>query len=127
MSFAGSGTVENFGTISGVRSGGEGVHFAGGTITNGGPTSTDAVLQGHFIGAYLTGTGRITNYGKLTGGGVGALFQAGGTLVNGSAADKTALVGNGLDGIDFSGPAAGTVTNFGTIRGGIVGNILRGR
>lgn len=114
----GSGVITNFATITGTGANGEALHFLkGSTVVNGAATSTKALLQGDFAGVYLTGSGNITNFGKIEGGGVGIVLLAGGTVINGSSADNTALIGTGIDGIDVSGSAATTVTNFGTIKG----------
>lgn len=109
------GSIANFGTVTGTGPGGEAIYLGAGTILNGGTASTAALLHGDFVGAYLAGGGRITNFGEIEGG-VGVLLRSGGTVVNGSGADPTALIGNALDGIDVAGASA-TITNFGTIEG----------
>jgi Ca2+-binding RTX toxin-like protein len=114
---AAGSVVTNFGTITGIGSGGEALDLRGGTVVNGAANSTAALLQGEFVGVYLTGAGGVTNYGQITGGGVSMLLTGGGTILNGSSSDQTALIGNGIDGIDVSGATAVTVTNFGTIEG----------
>ena len=109
--------VTNFATITGIGTGGEALRLRGGTIVNGAATSTAALLQGGFVGVYLSGAGEVTNFGQIEGGGVGILLTAGGAVVNGSSSDKTALIGNGIDGVDVSGAGAATITNYGTIEG----------
>jgi hypothetical protein len=100
-----SGSVTNFGTSVGV------FMFSSGEITNGAPTSTNALFK-HRID--IKGFGSVSNFGTIMGGAYDGVHvgQSGG-VTNGSSTTTGALIkgGNGV------GVATGTleVTNFGTI------------
>ena len=83
----GVGSVANYGTITGM--GVSGVYLAlGGTVTNGAPFDTTALVTGLTIGVFVAGSGALFNYGTVsaTGGAgqaiTGAVFTAGGTIEN---------------------------------------------
>jgi len=99
---------------------------AGGTVTNGSISDTTAHIQD---GVRVSGgTGTVRNYGTIVSitqkagtyyrsshfVGYGVDLTGGGSLVNGSAKDSTALIRGGTTGVAAAGGAT-TVTNFGTI------------
>ena len=109
-------TVANFGTIQGTA--GYGVRLsANGNVTNGSAADTTALLEGS-AGIVGNQPATITNFGTIRGSaGYGVLLErvrgirkAQSIVVNGSAADTSALIEGG---VGMRGPAA--VTNFGTI------------
>ncbi len=122
----GVGNVTNFGTIKGgasyysylnnsfssepnitSRSGYSIKLTAGGSVTNGSAVDTQAAIEnGVFIDG---GAGQVSNYGIAS----GISLQSGGIVTNGSAKDAAAVAKYIIIG------GAGTVTNFGTIQGGI--------
>ena len=116
-----SGTVTNFGAILsfGVYQGDAGVDMAaGGSLTNGTTRDLGATING-YSGVLLYGAGgTVTNYGSISGLGAslddyGVALTAGGTVNNGAATDRTALI-EGAQGVFISG-AAGLIRNSGTI------------
>jgi hypothetical protein len=114
-------SVTNFGTVHGL---GLGAAFAGmslydgGSVTNGGLTDTEALIDGYNGFVALTGAATIANFATISGLGLsgqyGINLEEGGNLTNGSAKDAKALI-EGYGGVVTSGLA--TVTNFGTIEG----------
>ncbi|HEY2177459.1 MAG TPA: hypothetical protein VGH15_02660 [Caulobacteraceae bacterium] len=126
-----SATVHNFGTIAAIGTTGVAVYLAGGgEVTNGSATDTKAIILAPMIGMIAhTSVGTLINYGVVEGVGTasaGAAVEAGGTIVNGSATDTTALIkGNGFGVAALN--VAGTVNNFGTIIGGYgIGGVQSG-
>jgi len=133
---AGSGTVTNSGTINGTA--GTGIRFTG---TGAGTVFNSGTIAGT-TGVYLKNPGYVRNLGTISASTVeGVAFQNGGTLVNGSATDTTALITastgpfaaysnigvfhltnygtiqSSLFGVNLN--AAGTVTNFGRVQGAL--------
>jgi hypothetical protein len=119
------GTVTNYGTIVGsnktqAETFASGVYIDhGGAVTNGTNGATAALIEG-FRGVYFRGAaGAVHNYGTISspmaGSGQGVLLGDGGSVTNGSATDRIALIA-GYQGISVKG-AAGSVANFATIRG----------
>ncbi|MGH7060028.1 MAG: beta strand repeat-containing protein [Stellaceae bacterium] len=107
-----SGTVTNFGTISG---GAFGVHvYRDGVVRNGPAGSTSALIAG-YKAVSLDGGGTVNNFGTISGGGGDGIYiiGGGGDVTNGSAQSTTALISDGYRGIFGSG---GAIANFGTIR-----------
>jgi hypothetical protein len=143
----GAGGNGGFGTHSGGSGfdGGGGVADAFGyTIVNsglieggaGGAGGTSVVFGGaggrggygvELVSGLLTNTGTIeggaggADGGGFANGGPGAegagLFLGGGTVVNGSATDTSALIIGGIGVSVFSGFGSATITNYGTIAG----------
>jgi hypothetical protein len=116
-----TGVVTNFGAIlaTGNVSTDFGVEiYEGGSLVNGTGLDTGAVIEG-YTGFYSkSAVTTITNFALIRGEGAkgfGVDLAAGGSVVNGSGADTSALI-EGASGIDIA-TAAGTVTNFGSIRG----------
>jgi hypothetical protein len=115
-------TVANFGTIesSGNPYGaGSGVDLArGGIVTNGSTADTTALIEGGAgveMGSFGVGAGTVLNYGTIDASGNSAvLLSAGGTVINGSAGDTTALIESYYAIETAVAPA--TIVNFGTIR-----------
>jgi len=117
------GTVTNFGAIvsnSGTYSGVD--LSSGGSVTNGTAVDDGALISGK-DGVYLSGLlpSTVFNFGSIEGGDSpiggteGVVLDTGGSVTNGSATDRVALI-EGFDGIYVAG-AAGAVTNFATILG----------
>ncbi|HEX3881554.1 MAG TPA: hypothetical protein VHW66_02745 [Stellaceae bacterium] len=110
-----AGTVTNFAAIEG-GSGlfGVGVELDyGGTVTNGSPTSTAALIEG-YTGVRLVGHGAVYNYGAITGTGSEGVELSDGSVTNGATNDSTATIGGYYYGVRIDSPV-GAVVNFGTI------------
>jgi hypothetical protein len=112
-------TITNDGRISGSLEI-DGVRlYAGGRLTNGSSTYTNALIRGQFGVLALNAPVSVTNYGTIQGvhagftAGDGLYLGDGGGLVNGGTEDRTALV-EGTAGVVING-ASGAVANFGTI------------
>lgn len=131
-------TVSNWGIIQGLN--GSGVNSNGtGTVTNYGTISgtfDPAASFGDGDGVDFDGVGTITNYGSILGlGSKGtkpgestpstseAIAIGGGTITNGAAAQRSAMISGANNGILADDSNRGsifgalTVTNYGTIRG----------
>jgi hypothetical protein len=111
-------TLINYGTISGENTG---VYLvASGTVINGSETDKRAVIIGGLRGidekAYVPTT--VTNFGTISAKYGGVQLGGGGSVTNGSATDPTALITGFVYVSSFAG-RDGTVTNFGTIGGGV--------
>ena len=120
----GPSTVTNFGTMTGTA--GSAVSLRGNsTVINGSAADKTATLNvvgnnGTHSAVYGTGVTTITNFGTIISSTSSAIhLNTGGTIVNGSTADTTALIkgATGHAGIYF-GTGQASVTNFGTITGG---------
>ncbi|OWT73778.1 MULTISPECIES: autotransporter domain-containing protein [unclassified Achromobacter] len=118
--------IINNGTISGGLSQTSATPFGilltvSGSVTNNGLINAD---KGTAVG--LTGGDYLQNNGTITGHDVG-VYIAGGTLVNGSSADNTALILSSA-GTALNSPTALTLTNYGTIasQGGQAATIAGG-
>ena len=92
--------------------------YGGGVVTNGGAGDTRASISGYRGVEALTGKPtKVTNFGTITGGGLAVWLKSGGTVTNGSAATRSALIASKTrDGVLIGGTTA-AVTNFGTISG----------
>src|SRR5215813_1900872 len=137
-----AGTVVNQGTISPAATFGAGVYFfAGGTVSNGAPGASAALISGGFDGIVATGgPGTVTNFGRIeerTGTTslqtVGVRLTQGGTVTNNGtihtdfynfSVSGLQVKGGGL-GIGVSGGAA-TITNSGLIEGAAAGIYVGG-
>jgi hypothetical protein len=112
-------TITNFGTLDGVL--GSGITaVAGGVVTNGGAGDGAALIEG-YSGVSARASATVGNFGTIRGAGTathdaGVYLGQGGSVANGGAGDKTALI-EGYDGIEAESAVA-TVTNLGTISGG---------
>jgi len=108
------GSVTNYGAIEGFGSGadGRGVYMSlGGVLGNG----AGALVQGA-TGVRMVGAGIVTNGGSIVGlAGSGVSLGDGGSLVNGSATNRAALV-EGASAVAIYA-AAGTLANYGSIVG----------
>ncbi|MBA3812472.1 MAG: hypothetical protein H0X27_12665 [Caulobacteraceae bacterium] len=116
------GAVTNFGTIAATVSLG-----AGGRVTNGAAGDATALISGVSGISIAGGAGAVSNFGTIQSLGFGmsgVYLRSGGDVTNGAATDHTALI-QGYVGVRIAG-AAGTVTNFGTIRGLSASNFGRG-
>jgi hypothetical protein len=117
-----AGTVTNFGAIKGlgVAYGDTGVELNnGGFVTNGANSDLGATISG-YTGVLLGGPGAVVNYGTIRGMGAsgqeyGVSLTKGGTVFNGGAEDRTALI-QGLLGVEII-RQPGTIQNGGTILG----------
>jgi hypothetical protein len=111
-------TITNFGTVEGVF--GSGIEAeSGGVITNGGPGDGAALIEG-YSGVSAKASATVGNFGTIRGAGTaahdaGVYLGQGGSVANGGAGGKTALI-EGYDGIEAKGAGA-AVTNLGTILG----------
>ena len=106
------GTIECTGTLSQPA-----VYVQGGLLTNGGVGDTTATVKGQEA-VVVVSQGTVSNLGSITGTGLfsgdyGILFDGGGRLTNGSAANHAARV-TGYGGVEVTG-AAGSVNNYGAI------------
>ncbi|MBA3811821.1 MAG: hypothetical protein H0X27_09330, partial [Caulobacteraceae bacterium] len=117
-----AGTVTNFGTIRGVGASAYENALdlaAGGVVTNGAATDHAALIEGYAGVQILGAAGTVTNFGTIRSLGASgfekALYlKAGGLVTNGGVDDTAALI-QGASGVLLS--AAGTILNFGAIRG----------
>ena len=130
----GGSRVANFGTIAG---GAGGIVAGGGAaIVNGSTLDSAASIAAGGVGVDIAGPGRVTNFGTLTSAGIdgvafagrgdvanygtvagpqnGIVLSAGGSVVNGSTADTTALIGSKAS-VALSASGKVTLTNFATI------------
>ncbi|MGI8839602.1 MAG: beta strand repeat-containing protein [Caulobacteraceae bacterium] len=111
----GPATVMNYGTIRGTVFG---VDLGnGGTVSNGGATDHDALVQGLSGISIGNAAGSVVNFGTIRGlavGGAAISLATGGGVTNGGLGDRTALIEGG-EGVVLS--AAGAVINDGTIEG----------
>ncbi|MGC2412099.1 MAG: hypothetical protein WA459_05315 [Stellaceae bacterium] len=120
-----SGTVTNFGTITGSTE--DGVELtAGGSVTNGQSGSTAGLISGRYFGVYVKGgLGTVANFGAISasapGDGAGVLLVAGGSVTNAS----TGSIESQNTGIAITG-SSGTVSNLGTVSGSGKGVSLEG-
>ena len=110
----GTVTVENFATIAAGNSFGRALEMNYGTVVNGAPTLTTALLFGGSTGygAQINGAGQIRNFGTM----VGQASLYAGTVVNGAPGAASALIVSsdyGGSGVEVN--SGGTVTNFATI------------
>jgi hypothetical protein len=113
----GAGTVINDGAIVSIAKYGVAL-TGGGFVTNGDASHAGALIKGGLAVDLVLG-GALHNYGTIVGtgtAGVGGELKAGGLVTNGSATDTKALITADQFGVDF-GTAAGTLVNFGTVRG----------
>jgi hypothetical protein len=115
-----AGSVKNYGVIEGTAVDGWGVVLGvGGGVVNG---STGALVEGYGGISVPSGSGSVTNLGTILSVGVKAAsgdaigLKDGGVVTNGTSGDTSALIEGDVNVIGIYG-AAGTVANFGTIRG----------
>jgi hypothetical protein len=101
----------------------------GGSVVNGSLTHETASMEngGQFGVVIRKAAGTVSNFGTIGaqyGAGSCVELYGGGTVTNGSKADTTALIG--AKGVTYGVYAAGTttVTNYGTIEGGVIFDTL---
>jgi hypothetical protein len=116
-----TGTVTNYGAVLGIGTTGiAGELLGGGAVVNGSASDKTALIAAYAYGLEIAGgAGLVDNFGSIRSAGtysVGVGMGGGGSLTNGSSADSTALIEGGHFAIEIVG-GAGTVTNFGTVRG----------
>ncbi len=123
------GIVTNLGEIEGTGANGIGIDMnAGGSVVNGSAAATSALISG-VSNAVLVGggVGAVTNFGTIASADshTTVFLKAGGSVANGSSTSTTALISNtgSANGV-YVGYGAGTVTNFGTVKGGSDGVFL---
>ena len=119
----GYGTLNNPGGVV-LLSGGTVVNGNTGTLGQGqiigdGPFYADGRIEETTVGVSIAGApGLIENFGTILAGATGAVLAAGGTLLNGAAADTIALINAVV--VAATGPAL--IINYGTIgHGGLLG------
>jgi hypothetical protein len=111
-----SGSVDNFGTIRGDAD--YGLLILGAShVINGSDSDRNAYIGGNRGGFWGFSTGYLANYGTIIATGDQTAVNLGDglndTLVNGSEADRTALINGEFGGVVLE---TGTLTNFGTIQ-----------
>jgi hypothetical protein len=113
-----SGTVENYGTITGT--GGNGVEIDNNNgyndiVQNGSSgTLSSFLISGAADGIYLGNTGTVTNYGSIVGKtGQGIYAGSAATVDNGDSADLGRSISGVTGGVDIG---SGYIVNFGTIK-----------
>ncbi|MCX7380748.1 MAG: hypothetical protein NT133_04845, partial [Alphaproteobacteria bacterium] len=123
-----NGSVQNFGTIvDNSTISGSGIRGTGAlSVVNGGETNRNALISGYGAGISVGGgNSTIVNFGTVRATGTstvaGQLSQGiylafGGSVTNGSPTDTAAYIGAPAFGVDIE-HNAGTVVNFGTIKG----------
>ena len=116
LQHAGAGSVQNFGSIDGLKLGVD--LGTGEVLVNGGSTATTArISSDDGTGVYAQVSATVTNYGTITGGtsniAASGVVLAGGTLKNFGVVAATYLA------VNFSSNA--TLLNSGSIVGGSVG------
>ncbi|MGI8839603.1 MAG: hypothetical protein ACR2F8_02270 [Caulobacteraceae bacterium] len=118
---ASSATVFNDGRVSAGSVYAAGIYFEnGGTLVNGSPAYTYALVQAHGDGVLMQHGGSVANFGTIRGAGgvygpgIGVVLANGGGLTNGSNRDTGAMV-SGYTAVSMGG--AGSVVNYGTIDG----------
>ena len=117
------GVITNLGVIKTL--GGIGVQALGAaSVVNGSTAGTKALIEGSSAGIDISGAATLTNYGTVAAtatastpgfASVGAYLGDGGSVTNGSAGDKKALIAGGSVGIAAVGAAA-TLSNFGSVK-----------
>ena len=112
----GPGGVDNAGTIIGSAYGA--IYLGSGYVTNG-LGATSALIQSGGYGIWIGtigGAGTVTNFGSVIGGpkSNAVFLGTGGTVTNGAAADTTALISGGYQGVLLG--AAGSVLNDASIQ-----------
>ncbi|MFZ3235433.1 MAG: hypothetical protein WA184_08705, partial [Stellaceae bacterium] len=116
------GAVSNLGEIEDTGINGTGIDLNhGGKVTNGSAAVATALITGPGNGVLIGGgAGTVTNFGTVEGTGshTTIFLKSGGDVSNGSSTSTTALIANtGSAGGVYVGYGAGTLTNFGTIKG----------
>ena len=115
--YGAAGVVTNFGTITSASSHTDVFLFAGGAVTNGSKTSTQAEIDstGGGTAVYANyGAGNVTNFGSIIGG-RGVLLLVGGIVTNGQSGSTAGLIsGTSINAVTIAG-TTGTVVNFGKI------------
>ena len=124
------GAVSNLGTIKGTGTNGIGVNIfdTGGRVINGSAAVTTALISGLSNGVDISGgAGTVSNFGTVDSTGAHTTIRliAGGNVSNGSSTSTAALIANtgSANGV-YIGYGAGTVTNYGAIKGGSLGVFL---
>ena len=126
------GSLDNTGTVIGGANGGTGIDLAhGGTLTNAGTiiggSSATSPGVGFGFGVVLSAGGLLINTAFITGGqglvasGAGLDMANGGTATNSAGATITGGAGSSIGGSSGAGADVdgGTLTNAGTVLGGI--------
>jgi hypothetical protein len=117
-----AGTLANFGTIGSTSpvTGTGVIAESDATVVNGATNSTAALITGYYDGVQIRGSAAtVTNFGKIAAVstfGVGVYLSAGGSVINGGAANTAASIASAEIGVEVA-HIAGTVSNFGTITG----------
>jgi T5SS/PEP-CTERM-associated repeat protein len=120
------GVLQNGGTIVASGANGFGVYIGagGGTVSNGQPNDTTALISGGLYGAVIEGPGIVGNAGTITGTSGTGVYLFSGLITNGSQFDPAALIeGTSGDGVLVES-GIGTIGNFGTIAGGGTAGIV---
>ena len=103
----GSGQLTNYGVVQG------GYHQAAVDLNDGGSVDNHGRINGPSGVTIAGAAGTVVNNGRIVGNAYSGLsVEDGGTIVNGSASDQTALIDGHLAGVDLTG---GGLTNFGVI------------
>ena len=116
--YGGSGTIINFGTLLAPGALGAAAAITGGTVINGAPGVTSAVLSGYYSGVFGKSVDTVSNFGNILG--TGAASEGVHLDYTGFVSNNGQIAGGGTGVLIRNSPTttlAATVVNVGTIAG----------